>query len=506
VEPVLPFNFFLKKTAMKKFIKIGIGLIIVGLYIPSCTKDLDLQPVSQISNASFWKTENDAMGALNGMYVRLRDPAATNFFLWGEGRSEVMSAGFGGTPGNNIYYENTLTPTNAGPDWMSMYTVVHDANLILKYVPQINFSSDAAKNNILAQAYTMRAFLYFTMAKIWGDLIIVKDPTEGFDAEALQKERSPVADVFKFIKEDLDKAATLFSNNNYPTGRDMWSLPALNALKADVYLWTAKRMGGGSADFTVALNALNAIDDSDVQLLPDFGSVFDYANKGNKEIIMAVRFQELESAETGYSYMYVSGADLPTNISDSTRQAIGALKYDAWTISNLARNQFEPGDQRKNASIIEVYTIDDSGNKTYFNSVVSKFNGLVSGGVRLFVDDIILYRYADILLMKAEAENALGQDPTHEMNLVRARAFGDHFSGHEFVSGTVEENDAAILKERLLELMFEGKRWWDLVRFGKAFELVPSLQGRAGKDYLLLFPIPATVLSLETKVRQNPGY
>ncbi|HEY4149857.1 MAG TPA: RagB/SusD family nutrient uptake outer membrane protein [Chitinophagaceae bacterium] len=491
---------------MKKSVKIWIGLMSFWLYLPSCTKNLDLQPVSQISNASFWKTENDAVGALNGMYVRLRDPASTNFFLWGEGRSEVMSVGFGGSPGNSLYYDNTLTPTNSGPDWMTMYTVIHDANLILKYVPQIAFSSEVTKNNIIAQAYTMRAFIYFTMAKIWGDLIIVTDPTEGFNAEALQKERSPVADVFAFIKQDLTTAAGLFSNNNYPTGRNMWSLPALNALTADVYLWTAKRMNGGNADFTKALDALNTIDNSDVQLLPDFASVFDYTNKGNKEILMAVRFQELESIETGYSYMYVSSGNLPTNISDSTRQAIGALKYDAWTISNLVRNQFEPGDQRKNASIIEVYIIDGSGNKTYFNSVVSKFNGLVSGGVRLFVDDVILYRYADVLLMKAEAKNALGQDPSDEINKVRMRAYGPNYGGHEFVSGTAEENDAAILKERLLELMFEGKRWWDLVRFGKAFELVPSLQGRAGQDNLLLFPIPLTVLSLETKVKQNPGY
>src|SRR5690606_14301315 len=98
--------------------------------------------------------------------------------------------------------------------------------------------------------------------------------------------------------------------------------------------------------------------------------------------------------------------------------------------------------------------------------------------VRIFTDDVVIYRYADLLLMKAEAKNALGQDPSDEMNEIRRRAYRDKFAEHIFVNGTKEENDEAILQERLFELTFEAKRWWDLIRFGKAFEKVPSLQGR----------------------------
>lgn len=108
--------------------------------------------------------------------------------------------------------------------------------------------------------------------------------------------------------------------------------------------------------------------------------------------------------------------------------------------------------------------------------------------------------------MKAEAKNALGQDPSPEINLVRQRAYGTNFPARTFVNGTKAANDDAILKERLLELVVEGKRWWDLVRFDKAFDLVPSLQTRKTERHLLLFPISTTVLSLEPKVKQNPGY
>ena len=131
---------------------------------------------------------------------------------------------------------------------------------------------------------------------------------------------------------------------------------------------------------------------------------------------------------------------------------------------------------------------------------------MIISGQRWWYDDYVIYRYGDILLMKAEAKNALNQDPSVEINKVRQRAYGANYPQFIFVNGTKDQNDAAILKERLLETAFEGHYWWDLVRFGKAFELVPSLQNQAGKDYLLLFPIVESTLSIEPKVKQNPGY
>src|SRR5690606_4394923 len=125
---------------------------------------------------------------------------------------------------------------------------------------------------------------------------------------------------------------------------------------------------------------------------------------------------------------------------------------------------------------------------------------------RRYLDDIVLYRYADVLLMKAEAKNALGQDPSAEINKVRRRAYGNNFNSHVFVNGDKSHNDEIILKERLLELLFEGKRCWDLIRFNKVFEIIPSLRDSYGQDYLLLFPISEGTLSIETKVKQNLGY
>ncbi len=495
---------------MKHLSSISLFSVIILAVSSSCTKSLDLDPVSQISSATFWKTEDDAVGALNGMYVRLRTQAAGNFYTWGESRSEIMSRSLGGTAGLDAYYENALSSAVAGPSWQGLYTVVHDANLLLKYVPSIEFRDPAKKNDILAQAYATRAFVYFLMVRTWGDVPLIAEPTESFNSDAIQKERSPKAEVFAFIKQDIEQANTLFSGYDFKTGRNMWTKPGVNALKADVFLWTAKRLNGGDADLATALAAITEVEKGDVQLLPNFTDVFAYTNKGNKEIIMAIRFQELESPETSTNSMYLTSQFLPGSTDTATIRAIGAIAGTGgpyWAPSELVRNQFSTDDTRKKGSFIEIYNYDAQGaNPIYYGSIVSKFRGVISGGVRKFYDDVVLYRYADILLMKAEAKNALGQDPSAEINQVRQRAYQGNFSSHVFVPGSIEQNDEAILQERLFELMFEGKRWWDLIRFNKAFEKVPSLQARAGQDYLLLFPISSGVLSLEIKIKQNEGY
>ena len=473
----------------------------------SCTNDLNLTPISQISTNSFWKTEADAQGGLYGMYARLRSQAQSNLFIWGEGRSEVFDFGIEGAANFQRYFQNTLDRTFAGPDWLGMYTIVHDANLILKYVPGITFTNENEKNNILAQAYAMRAFSYFVMVRTWGDVPLVTDPTEGYNAQTNQKTRSPRAEVFALIKKDIEEALKLFPNNTFPTGRSIWSKPAVNALKGEVYLWTGKLLAGGNADFTTALTALNEIGSSDVTLLDNFASVFDYSNKGNKEILMAVRFLDKEITTNGYSTIYIRDDQIPKTTDAATKALIQTGGgSNNWAPSATLRRQFAADDQRKNASLVEIFTYDATGKASYYGSLSLKFKGFLLSGIRQFLDDVVLYRNADVILMKAEAKNALGQDPSTEMNQIRRRAYGTAFSKYAFVNGSKAQNDEAILQERLLEMVFEGKRWWDLIRFGKVFDKVPSLKDRTGKDYLLLFPLSESILSLSPAITQNPGY
>jgi len=482
----------------------------------SCTKDLELDPISQISNQSFWKSEGDVTGALNGMYVRLRTQAIGNLFAWGEMRSETMDRSLAGSAGLQVFYYNELDRANVGlaagngmvnSTWQGMYTVIHDANLLLKYAPDITYSSDAVKNQILAEAHAMRAYAYFVLTKTWGALPIVTDPTEGYKPDVIMKERSSKEDVMKLIKSDIETSLSLFPTANFKTGRNMWSKPAVHALKADVSLWTGKTMGGGASDFQAALTSIAEIETADVALLPNYASIFDYDNKGNKEILMAVRFQDLEAGDNMFANLYMSGAYMTSAADQATKDKLGVLGgLPIMSMSKLARDQFSLDDQRRDATFIEVSIPKAGGGTEVFASVISKFSGTVIGGNRRFIDDIVLYRFGDVLLMKAEAQNALGQDPTEAINKVRNRAYGANYAKHIYVHTSAANADEAILKERLLELAVEGKRWWDLVRFNKAFDLVPSLQNKKGKNHLLLFPISETTLSLEPKIQQNEGY
>jgi hypothetical protein len=503
---------------MKEIYKIIIGLALITFAAPSCKTALDLEPVSSITVASFWKTESDAQAGANAMYHQLRLQATNqgnqyNTFFLGEARSDVFVTGTA-APLFNLYYENLLTPISAGPSWQGYYTIINSANLVLKYVPGITFSSEAVKNQLLAEAYTMRAYVYFLMTKSWGDLIIRTEPIEGYDpTTGSLSERLPKEAVFSLIKSDLDKAIQLYPNNSFATGRGKWSKPAANAVKAEVYLWTGKQLNGGTPDFNVALAAINELQTAaPLSLLPNFADVFSYGNKGNNEIIMAIRLADGEGA-TGYTN-YSYGMSIPGCTPQADKDAIGVqnpgtISNHNWQLSPAIRNAFTDDDQRKRATFIDLYTYNAQCVQTgYSGTVTMKFKGTVISSNRAFLDDVIIFRLADILLMKAEVKNALLQDPAFEINEVRKRAYGVNYPAHVFVSGAPAQNDNAILNERLLELVVEGKRWWDLVRFGKAYEKVASL-GLETSDpnhTKLLFPISNAILALEPKVVQNPGY
>ncbi len=490
---------------MKRILIISLILVLSVNY--SCKDIIETNPVSVITVNSFWQTEDDALGGLYGMYNQFRTFAQSNLILLGSARSELMGHGLQNAAFRIKYFENTLTESNADLNWQQMYRIVDYANLVIKYVPDIDFVRESDRNNIVAQGYAMRAYMYFVMAKTWGDLPMVTEPIESYDAETTFKERTAVGQIFDFIKSDIDQATNLFVDNSYNTNRSIWSKPALNMLKAEVYLWTGKRLGGGDSDINIALTALNDAANSDVELLDNYSDIFSYTNKGNKEVILAVNFKDLEASNNYFADMYINANDVSSTIDEQTREAIGtAGGYNWWAPTALIRNQFNDDDQRKTASFLEIYYTKDDGSSAFLTSIVLKGRGFVDGGVRKFLDDIIIYRYADLLLMKAEAKNALNQDPSGEINEVRQRAYGNKFVDHVFVNGTKAENDEAILQERLFELAFEGKRWWDLVRFDKAFEKVPSLEGRSSDTYLLLWPITLQTISLNSKIIQNPGY
>lgn len=474
-------------------------MIIVTVSLWSCSDILDLKPTSIITNSNFWSSEDDVEGAVTGLYVKLQDLAVLDLFIWGESRSEIMEWGqVSGTLDFDKFYLNTLNADNAGPDWRQIYEVINGANLILKYGNEIGFSSLDTKNTLFAEVYTVRAFMYYVLVRTWGKVPIRIDPVESYDVNVINKERSSVDDVFNLIKSDLNQALDLFPNANFNNGRNRWSKISALALKADVYLWTGRKLNGGESDIQAALESCQKIvNDDKVELLSTYSDIFRYGNKNNKEILMAVGFKALESGNNYFRNMY--SAPAPTDVDPITMEIIGQYAGGVvWSMREEVQNLFYDTDTRKNATFIHIPA------DSYHPALLTKGRGTLISGIRYYTSDIILYRYADVILMMAEAKNALGQDPSQEINLIRKRAYGNDYENHIFINGSQALNNEIILEERLLELATEGKRWWDLVRFEKALDLVPSLQDK-GKE-LLLFPISNNVLSLEPKIEQNPGY
>ena len=133
----------------------------------------------------------------------------------------------------------------------------------------------------------------------------------------------------------------------------MWSKPATLALKAEVYLWSGKKMNGGSSDIETALNALNSIKTDKLRLQPDFADVFAYDNKGNDEILMSVRFQDLESGINYFRYMWIHASAVPGDAPQEVKDIVYPIGPGQGIIvaSDEYRKQYTEDDTRKNASL-----------------------------------------------------------------------------------------------------------------------------------------------------------
>ena len=256
---------------MKHNIKnIFLGLCALALF-SGCSKQLDLAPISNISDANYWKTADQFDAFVTGIHANFRTNNS-NFQVLGEMRADI----FGTDPGNAGAFTgeatqglertwlNTLNLDNSVvSNFGGFYYNINQINLLISKIKSTNIITAANKNYYLGIAYGMRAFYYYHLVRSWGGVVIQTDPVLSFDISNLSKANATSADVLALIKSDIDNSITNFgSDYSFRNTKSYWSKAATLMLKADVYLWTSYR-GGGSADATVALTALN-----DMYLLP----------------------------------------------------------------------------------------------------------------------------------------------------------------------------------------------------------------------------------------------
>jgi hypothetical protein len=508
-----------KRHNMKNNIKLLTIISILMLTI-SCSKQLDLTPISSVGEGNFWQTPEQVDAFVSGVHARFRTHVQALLFL-GELRADIhgtdpgTSSSFTGesTAGNERLWNNTLSLDLPGvAAYGGFYNNINQINLLIQKLNSITVVTAANKSYYLGMAHGLRAYYYFQLYRAWGKVIIQTEPTENFDIANLAKAASSEADVMKLIKEDIEVSLTNFGTNySYRGAKGIWSKPATLMLKGEVFLWTSIR-GGGTADATVAKTALLDVQaNGGLSLQSNFANIFATTARGNSEVIFASRHLLNEATLPILNHLPQTTFLVAYNDSVSRRKFDVAI--DNWggtlfiPMETQTFRRFNDRDTRKWASIQPCYRLTGT-TYTMAGVFAAKYKGEQNAGVRTYTNDFIIYRHADCLLLLAEAKVLLGENPATEINLVRARAFGAAYvPATDAYPNQPIDTDAkeAILEERYLEFIMEGKRWLDLRRMGDnyVFKYTNILPAEA---YKVLWPVDRNTLTNNKALEQTPGY
>lgn len=488
----------------------------------SCTKKLDeVVPQDAISKDQALKDPNAARTLYHGVYGRFRAFDAT-FFQLGEMRSDIWVDGLftesvdGGL--QNLYRHNISNLNVPFTGWAGFYNLIYNFNNVIDIIPQTPLP-DGEKNQILAEVHGLRAYVYYTMLKTWGPVPLNTAPIETINnAAETYKRRTGADSIMTQVKADIEKSLQLFGGTNTlsTAKRVYWSRVASLVLKGDVFIWSGTHMGGGTADFTTAKTALQEVRNlqgANLDLQANYAHIFDPTRKvNNSEIIFAINY-ELQQATMGMFGSFLvnsiqantlSFAQAATPTVSSVYPFVNGANRVGMNQAMINRLTAAPADQRITNSFRVMYS-----NATPFGTrgiLLTKYIGTTAGTSQVYNNDFPVYRYADVLLLLAEAKAKLNEDPSAEINAIRLRAYGAGYTPH--VNAGVTANMNAILEEYLREFIGEGKRWWALRRAGDSYvyaNLSPTYFSPTSTAKFLL-PLSQAMLLADPLLTQTAGY
>ena len=453
----------------------------------ACNGFINLDPISEQGANGFYKGEYEMNQALSAVYSTLQSADQYG--------SQNGYACFMELPSDNTYNLNTtqnggryaafdnftVDATNAqvASTWISCYNTIQKANIVIdrSNSPEVTLS-ETAKAQITGQAYFLRALTYFNLVRIWANVPLITSEVLNVN-EAFNHVQSAPADIYPVIISDLEKAINSLPESWPAADAGRATKGAARTLLGKVYLTLG--------DYSSAMTQLNSVIGK-YSLLPKFSDVFSVTNKNNAETIFAVQFDKTAQGEG-----YPSNSDPMQNGSDVNNLPSKNL---------IALFNANP-DDRKDATIIDAGA---KGIRNYkYHDTVGSNNGLGF--------DIIVLRYADVLLMAAEAlneQNYGGKEALGYLNDIRKRAHATEYTYTDLPNQGAFRD--AVEKERRLELAFENHRWFDLVRTGKALSVVNANDGGSvlkvnAQKYQLLFPIPQSEIDASgNKLVPNEGY
>lgn len=472
-------------------------LLFLSISITSCLNDfLEVEPLTQTSTGNFWKTEADVRGALNAAYAPLRDAYKSGYLRWYEARSDNFLGNSGGGDPHRDICLNRITPYTKGSDWNNWYKMISVANHAIHFIPGIeNAMTETAKNHYMSEAYFLRAFAYFNIYRIWGDAPLVTEPILTQD-NVSKPARTSKEQIMELVNNDLKKAVRLVDNT--VDEQFIYNPGALYSLCTEVAMW--------NKDYNAAI--------SYSQMLIDL----------KKYSVEGVDFNEVCALATTADNIWTMKWDYAQ---DQDNNIVGNL-YNFGDILVASREVYDkwynwgaPQDIRFTATLDPgLYSQDgkQSGCRIW---KWSPGEHLAPAGVREAY--IPIYRMADILLLRAEAltHKQCYAEALDAVNQIRRRAglderTLDEYTANGSVNAVQMEDD--ILQERQFELFAEGKRWFDLVRTGRAMTVMNQFfknyievyledtYYEFTEDWQLLWPISQDILNENDNLVQTGKY
>jgi hypothetical protein len=476
--------------------KINLSIVLViFLAAASCKKDfIELTPVSTVSIDILFKTDKDYQDAIVGAYsvLRLQGP---NIWIFGDLPSDDTEQHFL-TSVSNVGIDNFSINVNDNVlinTWRNYYTMISRCNVILANIQNADPAVITNKDRYIGEAKFLRALAYFDLVRIFGDVPAVTAPISIEESYKIGREKVDkiYADI---ITKDLQDAEVKLPVRY--TGADIGRATrgAAKSLLGKVYL-TIK-------DFVKAESKLQEVTTMGYSLLPNFNELWNYQkDEHHSEYIFDIEYEEGVGLGSTFTNTFAPAYAIVLNHYGIVGQggSAGSPSEEMFTL-------FEANDARKDVTVAKGF-VNNSGVyvpiptfdvRTFTRKYFTKT--LRAGDSKANWKYI---RYADVLLMYAEALNENGKtaQALDVLKIVRTRA------GLTTPTNlTKDQTRERIYLERRLELYLEGHRWFDLVRTGRA---LTTLQSKGMKPFMTVFPIPLSQIQLinnNALFPQNPGY
>ena len=481
-----------------KTLKFLFGYFLLILALASCNKILVEKPKT-VAVENFYNTEPEIESAVNAIYEPLRGNNIVEQTVildahtdWGYGRGSRADY-------NAMQGFNAANINNAGSRWNTFYLAIRNANLVIQNAPNGTSISQEDIDRNVAEAKFLRAFSYFQLVRNWGSIPLRTE--ENMTERDLAK--SSVDDVYSLIVSDLK-----YAESNLPEVQTLVGKPTKYAAKtmlADVYLTLGKYSeAAGEANDVIQSNKYSLVpvtNKTDFQLklfgptivtTPEEIFYFKYSRQPGQGdwILWVLSHPSTGNFNFGGAYAHYSDATNPFYISWNDND----IRKSLWDKINFGLGP--------NTLVSSKYVDPDA---------VEQSRGAGN--------DLPIYRYAGALLIYAEASCMASNGPTAEgieaLNKVHRRAYGKDpnvpsevdFKISDYNKNTFQD---LVLQERAYEFIFEGKRWYDLKRTGKAAEVILAAKGITIAEKAYLWPIPDSELNfnkaLDPAKDQNPGY